>query len=177
MIFSLIFLAACSQPADKAENPSSTKKDEVKQAASDVEGMLREGPGKYAGDKYDEEEGEAELDKLPDNMTADEAYNHLVALLAEDYMPEVKVMDELDPTIKTNRETPGGVNTPEGELPKQVNVEILLDASGSMAGRVSGGVKMDLAKERDPEFCLQIAGRSSGGAAGLRPQGKQSAEG
>jgi Ca-activated chloride channel homolog len=156
LIFSLIFLAACSQPADKAENPSSTKKDEVKQAASDVEGMLREGPGKYAGDKYDEEKVKAELDKLPDNMTADEAYNHLVALLAEDYMPEVKVMDELDPTIKTNRETPGGVNAPEGELPKQVNVEILLDASGSMAGRVSGGVKMDLAKDAIRNFVSKL---------------------
>ena len=63
-------------------------KGEVKQAATDVEGMLREGPGKYAGDKYDEEKVKAELDKLPDNMTADEAYNHLVALLAEDYKPD-----------------------------------------------------------------------------------------
>src|SRR5690606_14837287 len=122
---------------------SRSNQDEVKQAATDVEGMLREGPGKYAGDKYDEEKVKAELDKLPDNMTADEAYNHLVSLLAEDYMSIVKELDELDPTIKTNIKTPGGVNNLEGDTPKQVNVEILLDASGSMAGRVSGGVKMD----------------------------------
>ena len=128
----------------------------MKQAATDVEGMLREGPGKYAGDKYDEEKVKAELDKLPDNMTADEAYNHLVALLAEDYKPMLKELDELDPTIKTNIKTPGGVNAPEGELPKQVNVEILLDASGSMAGRVSGGVKMDLAKEAIRNFVSKL---------------------
>ena len=82
----------------------------------------------------------------------------------------------LDPTIKTNIKEPGGVNAPEGELPKQVNVEILLDASGSMAGRVSGGVKMDLAKEAIRKFCLQNAGGRPGGVAGLWPQGKQSAE-
>ncbi|WP_245891700.1 vWA domain-containing protein [Planifilum fimeticola] len=119
--------------------------------------MLREGPGKYAGDKYDEEKVKAELDKLPDNMTTDEAYNHLVALLAEDYKPEVKALDELDPTIRTDRETPGSVNAPEeGKLPKRVNVEILLDASGSMAGRVSGGVKMDLAKDAIRNFVSKM---------------------
>src|SRR5690606_19523722 len=57
---------------------------------------------------------------------------------------------------KTNIKEPGGVNTPEAELPKQVNVEILLDASGSMAGRVSGGVKMDLAKEAIRDFVSKM---------------------
>ena len=139
MIFFLmiVLLVACSQSTDEKGRTSSSRsnQDEVKQAATDLEGMLREGPGKYAGDKYDEEKVKAELDKLPDNMTADEAYNHLVALLAQDYKPILKELDEIDPTIKTNIKTPGGVNAPEGELPKQVNVEILLDASGSMAGR------------------------------------------
>ena len=65
-------------------------------------------------------------------------------------------MDNLDPTIKTDIETPGGVNGPEGELPKQVNVEILLDASGSMAGQVSGGVKMDLAKDAIRNFVSKL---------------------
>ncbi|MFS8612900.1 MAG: VWA domain-containing protein, partial [Planifilum fulgidum] len=124
--------------------------------ATDVEGMLREGPGKYAGDKYDEEKVKAELDKLPDNLTADEAYNYLIPLLAEDYKPHIEVYDNLDPTIKTNVKKPGGVNAPEGELPKQVNVEILLDASGSMAGQVSGGVKMDLAKEAIRDFVSKL---------------------
>ena len=160
LILCLVFSSGCSlisgKNADQSDMDKKSDEVEVKQAASDVEGMLREGPGKYAGDKYDEEKVKAELDKLPNNMTADEAYNHLVALLAEDYMPEVKVMDELDPTIKTNRETPGGVNAPEGELPKQVNVEILLDASGSMAGRVSGGVKMDLAKDAIRNFVSKM---------------------
>ncbi|MFO7296627.1 MAG: VWA domain-containing protein, partial [Clostridia bacterium] len=87
---------------------------------------------------------------------ADEAYNYLIPLLAEDYEPEVETLDNLDPTIRTNIEMPEGVNAPEGELPKQVNVEILLDASGSMAGRVSGGVKMDLAKEAIRDFVSKL---------------------
>jgi len=157
LILCLVFTGACSQ-LKQTDKPDADKpgKDEVKQAATDVEGMLREGPGKYAGDKYDEEKVKAELDKLPDNMTAEEAYNHLVALLAEDYKPILKELDEIDPAIKTNIKTPGGVKAPERELPKQVNVEILLDASGSMAGRVSGGVKMDLAKEAIRNFVSKL---------------------
>ncbi len=158
LVLCLVFSSGCSllsgKNADQAD--AGKEKGEVKQAATDVEGMLREGPGKYAGDKYDEEKVKAELDKLPDNLTADEAYNHLVALLAEDYKPELEVLEKFDPTIKTNIETPGGVNAPEGELPKQVNVEILLDASGSMAGRVSGGVKMDLAKDAIRDFVSKL---------------------
>ena len=158
LILCLVFSGGCSLLSGKnADQPDADKKsDEVEVAATDVEGMLREGPGKYAGDKYNEEKVKAELDKLPDNLTADEAYNHLVALLAEDYKPELEVLEKFDPTIKTNIETPGGVNAPEGELPKQVNVEILLDASGSMAGRVSGGVKMDLAKDAIRDFVSKL---------------------
>src|SRR5690606_26383865 len=158
LILCLVFSSGCSllsgKNADQAD--AGKEKGEVKQAATDVEGMLREGPGKYAGDKYDEEKVKAELDKLPDNLTADEAYNYLIPLLAEDYKPHIEVYDNLDPTIKTNVKKPGGVNAPEGELPKQVNVEILLDASGSMAGRVSGGVKMDLAKEAIRDFVSKL---------------------
>jgi Ca-activated chloride channel family protein len=158
LILCLVFSSGCSllsgKNADQAD--AGKEKGEVKQAATDVEGMLREGPGKYAGDKYDEEKVKAELDKLPDNLTADEAYNYLIPLLAEDYKPHIEVYDNLDPTIKTNVKKPGGVNAPEGELPKQVNVEILLDASGSMAGQVSGGVKMDLAKEAIRDFVSKL---------------------
>jgi len=160
LILCLVFSSGCSllsgKNADQADADKKSNEVEVKQAATDVEGMLREGPGKYAGDKYDEEKVKAELDKLPDNLTGDEAYNHLVALLAEDYKPELKVLENFDPTIKTNVKEPGGVNTPKGELPKQVNVEILLDASGSMAGRVSGGVKMDLAKKAIHDFVSKL---------------------
>src|SRR5690606_22616273 len=160
LVLCLVFSSGCSllsgKNADQADADKDSNEVEVKQAATDVEGMLREGPGKYVGDNYDEEKVKAELDNLPNNLTADEAYNYLIPLLAEDYEPEVETLDNLDPTIRTNIEMPEGVNAPEGELPKQVNVEILLDASGSMAGRVSGGVKMDLAKEAIRDFVSKL---------------------
>ena len=118
LIFCLVLSSGCSLFSwEKAVDPKRDRsnEDEVKPAATDVEGMLREGPGKYGGDKYDEEKVKAELDRLPDNLTADEAYNHLIALLAEDYKPHVKNWMNWTPTIKTNIEKDGGVNAPEGE--------------------------------------------------------------
>jgi Ca-activated chloride channel family protein len=159
LILCLIFGGGCSLFAKEEKEVSGEPEEkEVKQAATDIEGMLKEGPGKYAGNKYDEEKVKAELDKLPTGLTADEAYNHLVALLAENYEREVEMLDSVDPTIKTNLATPGAAKAAEGEsaFPKQINVEILLDASGSMAGRVPGGVKMDLAKDAIRSFVSKL---------------------
>ncbi|MFS8513662.1 MAG: hypothetical protein LOD87_08065, partial [Planifilum fulgidum] len=103
LILCLIFSGGCSLSAKEEKGVSGEPEEkEVKQAATDIEGMLKEGPGKYAGNKYDEEKVKAELDKLPTGLTADEAYNHLVALLAENYEREVEMLDSVDPTIKTN---------------------------------------------------------------------------
>ncbi|EZH65388.1 hypothetical protein DH09_17310 [Bacillaceae bacterium JMAK1] len=44
----------------------------------------------------------------------------------------------------------------EEEMEKEVNVAILLDASGSMAGQVDGGQKMDLAKDAIAVFVQNI---------------------
>ena len=54
------------------------------------------------------------MDKLPTGLTADEAYNHLVALLAENYEREVEMLDSVDPTIKTNLAIPGAAKAAEG---------------------------------------------------------------
>ena len=56
-----------------------------------------EGPGKFAGKAYDEAKVRAELKKWPKDMTADEVYNRLVWLLAEDYKPIVKEAKEYKP--------------------------------------------------------------------------------
>ena len=52
LILCLVFSGGCSLLSGKnADQPDADKKsDEVEVAATDVEGMLREGPGKYAGD-------------------------------------------------------------------------------------------------------------------------------
>uniref|UniRef100_UPI003D1A3250 hypothetical protein n=1 Tax=Kroppenstedtia sanguinis TaxID=1380684 RepID=UPI003D1A3250 len=85
---------------------------------------------------------------LPE-MSADEAYNQLIALMAEDYKPLVKRLDHFDTTydVKFDSPTRNQSGAPqEGE--KKMSVAILLDASGSMSGRVEGGEKMKLSKKR-----------------------------
>lgn len=156
LIVCLLFSSGCSLFSSDEKASSNPNEDEVKQAATDVEGMLREGPGKYAGDKYDEAKVKAELDQFPKNITGEEAYNRLIPLLAEDYEPIVKKLENFEVSYQLS-DTPdgqakGSTNAPSGKL----NVEILLDASGSMAGQVGGRSKMELAKEAIRNFASSL---------------------
>ncbi len=152
-IFILVFaiglvLSGCSLDAQK--EPA------VPRAATKVEDMLKEGPGKFSGTKYDQEKVEAALDQFPDNLSEEEAYDRVVQLLAEDYQPLVKRVDSFDPTIEVETTAkPGDIEAPVENV-KKMNVAILLDASGSMAGRVPGGMKMDLAKKSIKKFASSL---------------------
>ncbi|MBA4603911.1 vWA domain-containing protein, partial [Thermoactinomyces mirandus] len=118
----------------------------IKPYATEVEEMLTEGPGVFAGENYDKEKLEAELMKLPSNLTGEKAYQYLIHYLAEDYEPYVKKLDQFDTTYEVGAGPEGTVNQPPEAQQKQINVVVLLDASGSMAGRVDGYTKMTLAK-------------------------------
>ena len=94
------------------------------------------------GDEYDRKQVEKELDKFPKDISPEDAYNRLIYLLAEDYEPLVDEMKNLDKTYTLDRELPSGVKGETGKAGgKQVNVAILLDASGSMNEKVSGEVR------------------------------------
>lgn len=160
----LLFLNACSSPDnDKGEgktkstqaNEKANKKDQVPEAPTDIEGIMMQNPGKFSGENYDKAEVEKALDELPDNLSTDEAYNHLIYLLGENYQPMYQKLNALDPSIQVNLQTPQAGSEPSPFF-EQLNVEILLDASGSMAGRVPGGVKMDLAKEAIKQFVAEL---------------------
>lgn len=126
-------------------------------AATEVEEMLREGPGIFAGDQYDEEKLRKELDKFPEDLTGEEVYNRLIYLLAEDYEPLIDEMKNLDVTHTFDRKMPKrGNGESDGGESSQVNVVILLDASGSMKEKVSGQVKMELAKESIQRFVSEL---------------------
>ncbi|MBA4603017.1 hypothetical protein H2C83_11955, partial [Thermoactinomyces sp. AMNI-1] len=118
----------------------------IKPYATKVEEMLTEGPGVFAGGNYDQEKLEAELMKLPSNLTGEKAYQYLVHYLAEDYEPYVKKLDQFDTTYEAGAGPEGTVNQPPEAQQKKTNVVVLLDASGSMVGRVDGYTKMTLAK-------------------------------
>lgn len=156
LLFSLIIMVIITGCSKEASDNEPTSAEKIPQAASNVEGMLKEGPGKYAGDKYDEAKVKAELDKFPKNISGEEAYNRLIVLLAEDYEPIVKKLENFEVSYQLS-------NTPDGQAEEgstapaeKLNVEILLDASGSMAGQVSGRTKMDLAKEAIQNFASSL---------------------
>ncbi|QKG83169.1 VWA domain-containing protein [Kroppenstedtia pulmonis] len=194
LILTLILPSACS-PISSDSETSTEPKEETKQAekvtkpATDVEGMLKEGPGKFAGKNYDKEKVEQALDQFPDNLSPEEAYKHLLPLLAEDYQPIVKKLDWFNTTFKLEGETPEGVKGPDGkstEEGKPLHVSILLDASGSMAGRVDGRMKMDLAKATVERFAsslpehakvsLQVYGHKGSNAKKDKPVSCESVE-
>ncbi|QKG83174.1 VWA domain-containing protein [Kroppenstedtia pulmonis] len=163
-ILLLILFSACSSDSPNSKTATKpkeeTKKEEkISKPATDVEGMLKEGPGKFAGKNYDKEKVEQALDQFPDDLSPEEAYKRLLPLFAEDYQPIVKKLDRFNTTFKLEGETPEGVKGPDGkntEEGKPLHVSILLDASGSMAGRVDGRMKMDLAKAAVERFASSL---------------------
>ncbi|WP_416150774.1 hypothetical protein ACM26V_07350 [Salipaludibacillus sp. HK11] len=117
-------------------------------ALHNVEEIVKE-KGKYDIDllKDDEEYEKELLDEIidaPDQLTGEEAYSLIVSLVAADIEEEAKKFEDVDPIIMIDSSNPeDAIDIPEQEI---VNVAILLDASGSMAGEVDGGQKMTLVK-------------------------------
>lgn len=160
----ILLLGACSSPVsekggeESREEPTESiaaKEKKIPEAPTDIEGIMMQNPGIYSGENYDQEKLKKALNELPDNLSADEAYNHLIYLLGENYQPMYQKLNALDPSIQVNLQTPQAGSEPSPFF-EQLNVEILLDASGSMAGRVPGGIKMDLAKEAIREFVAEL---------------------
>lgn len=150
-------LVACSQ--DKTEEPAKhvTKQESnISDVPKTFEEIMRQNPSKYAGNNYDQVAVEKELDRIPKEYTNDPAkvYAYINSLVAENYQSRYQRLLAFDPDFSVSNQTPNG----KIEIPKleQINVEIILDASGSMAGNVSGGQKMDLAKEAVRNFVSSV---------------------
>jgi D-amino-acid dehydrogenase/Ca-activated chloride channel family protein len=158
------FLAGCSQLISTEQHPTSNiqqseKKDQyvqqpLKRPLTEVEQMMMRPPGKYSGANYDEAKVKAELDKLPANLTKEQYFEEFLKLLAEDYRPHVTTFVNFDPSISVNHQRPDeNIQLPEG---KKVHFSILLDASGSMAAKVNGKSKMDVAKDSIQQFINRL---------------------
>jgi len=121
-----------------------------------LEGILayEEKAGPYAGSKYEESAVKAELDKISKELSSEEVYASILQIVGENYVEEKSIFEELEKIdyrqalLAINPGDPAAVTPSE---PK-VNVEVVLDASGSMAQKVGGGVKMDLAKQSIQSF-------------------------
>lgn len=147
-----ISLVACNfSSTDADEKP---KEKVIPKAVNDFKTIMNQNPGKFAGGKYNEEAVKKELDTFPKNLSDEEYFDRLVYLFAENYQPPYAIMQTIDPSIRINEASPNGkVQIPELE---KFHVQILLDASGSMSGKVSGGQKMDLAKQAIMNFSKSI---------------------
>lgn len=80
----------------------------------------------------------------------------MLGLLAEDYTRYIHFFETFDTFLSYDGKGPDGIKGPKLPEDKEVNIVILLDSSGSMAGKVSGGVKMDLAKKAVKDFASKM---------------------
>lgn len=111
--------------------------------------------GRYAGTHHSEHEGELRefINQLPaiDNLDQElinTYYLSLLNLFAEDYPDPQQMIDDMKMASFGSVE----IEDPRFQFKEQYNVEIILDASGSMAGKMDGKSKMEAAKEAIKAF-------------------------
>lgn len=148
-----------NEVAEKVEETEEEESDEPRipeAAIHNIEEMVKE-KGKYVPNEMTDqqkEELQRELEAAPEGMTGEEAYSLAVSLLAADIEEAATIINEVDPVIKIDSTTPEDeIDIPDKQT---VNVAILLDASGSMAGEVSGGQKMKLAKSAIQQYASDL---------------------
>ncbi|WP_163102956.1 vWA domain-containing protein [Peribacillus alkalitolerans] len=96
--------------------------------------------------------GLPDLSKESTNKEMDQFYNELLSQVQEEYKGPEEAIRQLkfqaigDPQMKDSRY----------QFKENLNVEIILDASGSMAQKVNGTVKMEAAKESIMKFVQQL---------------------
>ena len=173
-LLSAVILTGCSdnEGTDAAEDPAAKEEQSAKEeiaekeqpeepavakaAVHNVAEIVKE-KGKYNVQKMTDQQQEellAELESAPEGMTGEEAYSFAVSLVAADVEEAAEKFEGIDPVITIDSSTPeDNIELPEQET---VNVAILLDASGSMAGQVSGGEKMKLAKKAVQAYAADL---------------------
>lgn len=150
-------VAAVEESDEEAAAPAEKEESDIPEAAiHNVEEMVKE-KGKYVPNEMTDQQKEElyeELEAAPAGMTGEEAYSLAVTLLAANVEEAATIINEVDPVIKIDSATPEDeIDIPDTET---VNVAILLDASGSMAGEVSGGQKMELAKSAIEKYASDL---------------------
>ncbi|MGG4455862.1 vWA domain-containing protein [Brevibacillus porteri] len=161
-----------SQPPDQTgeTNAQLTREEKVKA----LEAMAQEGmplkrettedfvnspPGRFSGVSYDNNREEVlpELKKFPTVENPDEEmmnkyYLALLGLFAQSYPDPQQIMDELKMAAFGNPD----IDDPRFKFKESYNVEIILDASGSMAAKSNGKTRMDAAKEAIQAFAESL---------------------
>lgn len=146
----------------------------------DMIGWMKTGPGPYGGDQYDEAAVREEMNNWPEGLEPEDYFRAIVSLTSADYRKYQEALEATEVAFSELTGTPvseAAADAPEHAPP--LNIQILLDASGSMAGQMEGRTKMDLAKEAITDFAeslpeeANVSLRVYGHAGSNQPDGKE----
>ncbi|MCR8850836.1 VWA domain-containing protein [Rossellomorea sp. SC111] len=147
-----------SKPSDKKESVRYEVISDSPVAPEKMEDIINYPAGPFVNNLFREEEDKIEivkeLEKLPNlnGTEGEEVYeaywNTLVQMFAGDY----KDPNQLIEMLKIKSFGSPEIDDPRYQFKENLNVEILLDASGSMKAQVNGKSKMELAKEAISKF-------------------------
>ena len=145
----------------KEEQGADKEKEDPTKVAATIEDILKEEPGKYPGTQYNQAIIHKELNEQSfADKDSFQVYHALLELMreGENYKEHYQFFEEFNPSIETIlTEMPGGITVSEnGELGVNTNIAILLDASGSMAQKVGGQTKMELANKAIDDFVASM---------------------
>ncbi|WP_433746740.1 VWA domain-containing protein [Falsibacillus pallidus] len=177
----LLLLSACqnnekASPEKKELPPAENQKENTdgKEIAKDEYEELKKAPelpqtvkeissypsGPFANKNFKEnkEEITARLDKLPklkedaNQEVLDAYWRTLVSLFAKDYKDPTYLFEKM----KVNSFGNPDIKDPRYQFKDHLNVEIILDSSGSMAEKIGGKSRMELAKEAITKFAASL---------------------
>ncbi|MBA4492725.1 VWA domain-containing protein [Paenactinomyces guangxiensis] len=173
-------LASQAAEEEEAEEKVIVKEDEIPKSPSphiELKQILNDiGKGKYAGDNYDQSKVTKALNQMPKGLSEDKAYAYLLGLVGESYKKDVEIFDGMEnpdygeklralealippkakekpPAAKPN---PAQAQKPPEPPPKKANIVVLLDASGSMGGKMDGQEKMAEVEEAIRDFAAKL---------------------
>ncbi|WP_404455276.1 VWA domain-containing protein [Virgibacillus necropolis] len=168
--------ASSDKESEKTEEQATSKEESPEkdfEVATTMEKIIEQEPGEYAGAAYNEAVVHRALDeKNFQDKDSFQVYANLLDLMSESgqYKEYYKFVEAFNPHIETAvSDAPGGMKLEDGKkVNGTANIAILLDSSGSMAQKVGGKTKMELAKEAVNNF---VASMPEGANVALRVYG------
>jgi D-amino-acid dehydrogenase/Ca-activated chloride channel family protein len=178
-VFMILFLfVGCNTPKDstpviqKEKKNQTVKKEESKPSSKTITNAMSNKPlalkdvslvpeGKYAGEPLDEQRLYHELEQLPRNLSYQDYFDKLLELLGQDYQHYIHTFENFNTQVEVDGKMPSNSEMPNVPKNKEVNISILLDASGSMSGEMNGQTKMALAKKSIQQFMAVLPKNSN----------------
>lgn len=123
-----------------------------------IEDVLEYPRGKFAGFEKEDPAILEELQKMPvfpkdaSEEELEQLFHYLYSLFKDDYIDSRNVIESFQLGV-----TPNQKNIENLKDIERFNVEIILDASGSMAGKVGSKTKMTLAKESIQKYAATLS--------------------